>query len=76
MENNARPQYKIAARKIVQQTDQAWVLEYIDKQGWKADWPQVKNGHVYVGLNLARWPQVFHTFPNAVLATSTDPRDR
>lgn len=75
-ENKAPPQYDTAATKIVEQKDQAWVLEYIDKHGWKTDWPQVKNGQVHGRLNLAKWPQVFFVLPNAVLARSTNPRDQ
>ena len=54
--------------------DQPWVLEYIEKKGWKEDWGKLEKRKVTTRLNTDKWPQVFHCFANAVVTRSTEPR--
>ncbi|DBA95129.1 TPA: hypothetical protein ACH3X1_015684 [Trebouxia sp. C0004] len=56
------------------QNDQQWVLECLESLQWKRGWPELKDGNVIGRLNTKQWPQVYHFFPNAVLAKATDAR--
>ena len=42
--------------------DQRWVLEYIEKKGWKEQWGKLEKRKVTSRLNTDKWPQVFHIF--------------